>query len=63
MAVVRVRLVFVATRANLRCCVWLQYRVELRFGDVVLSKPTHNEAGSEKAEDLFPNAARLRNLT
>ena len=44
---------------------WLsvQYRVELRFGDVTLSKPTHNEADGEKAEDLFPNAARLRNLT
>jgi hypothetical protein len=40
-----------------------QYRVELRFGAVTLSKPTHSEPGEDKPEDLFPNPARLRNLT
>uniref|UniRef100_A0A7S1C2I4 DNA-directed RNA polymerase subunit beta n=1 Tax=Bicosoecida sp. CB-2014 TaxID=1486930 RepID=A0A7S1C2I4_9STRA len=37
------------------------YRIT--FGGAYLSKPTHNEEGSETSAPLFPSAARLRNLT
>ena len=38
-------------------------RYEVRFGQVRLGYPSHTEADDKKPESLFPQQARLRNLT
>ena len=40
----------------------LQKRYELHFGQIYLSKPTMTEADGT-VTPMFPNEARLRNLT